>query len=285
MATRNFLVDAPRITPLEVDMALDDADELVLRDFEDAWHDFLESNPSALTGGDKFAHVDSLEAQLEELHLAKENVASELNRQLDFFSQSKSQLESNFKKAMANEAANQQQAFRTWNQRAETVEVANQIFNRTLPWKNFFENLEQAAEANTEPISFPSENSRASNQTQGPGGGAMKPSAKASLLVNRSTQDKLFPSNDLALRAYRIDNALLTSQVKLLQNEIKRQEKTTESLEVAGKFLLEHGIWGLMPKKSASSATTPAAPKFTQPKSESKSTPSVTDSTSRFTAT
>jgi hypothetical protein len=274
MSTRNFLVDAPRMTPLELDIALDDADEIVLRDFEDVWYDFLESNPAVLPTGIKGAHVESLEAQLEELHLAKENVASELNRQLAFFSNSKDQLDTNFTTTMAKEAANQQHAYRTWNHHLENVEVANQIFKQTLPWENFFENLEKAAEADGESISFPSENSRGSGTTQGSSGGAMKPSAKASALVNRSTQDKLFPSKDFLLRAYRIDHALLSAQVKLMHREISRQEKTTESLEVLGKFMVEHGIWGLMPKKAVSSST-----------AGSTFTPSVSASTARFTAT
>ncbi|MFN7263253.1 MAG: hypothetical protein ACK5TW_00075 [Cyanobacteriota bacterium] len=75
----------------------------------------------------------------------------------------------------------------------------------------------------------------------------MKPSAKAMFLNNVLLEsDAMIKSRDFLLRAYRIDNALLHAQVKVLQRDVERMEQLTDTTEMVGKFLTEQNIWGLL---------------------------------------
>ena len=294
---KNFLTDAPKLLPadLPADIELDDADRVLLHEIEDCWEEFLTANPTVLQTGAQGARIVELEKELEELRLAKENVASELNRQLQFFSKSKDQLEANFKKAMAIEASNQQKSYNEWNKQTENVEVANHMFNQILPWEHFFQNLDKAAEAvdqdgggndgsNTIAADQPSENSLISTGHNSKGSSStskvMKPSTRSSLLVEKSSADmiRVIPSQDFQLRAYRVDNALLDAEVKMVQKEIDQQEKKAEYMEVIGKFMIEMGIWGLMthqqyPNPPSNAASTYAGGRSVGTKSRSTGPP------------
>jgi hypothetical protein len=107
----------------------------------------------------------------------------------------------------------------------------------TVPWEHFLDTLDQAVVHND-------------TKSLADGKKSMKPSARAMFLVNARNEDER--SRDFMLRAYRIDHALLSAQVKMSQREVESYEKTTESLEVLGKFLTEHNIWGLFTKSAAS---------------------------------
>jgi len=75
----------------------------------------------------------------------------------------------------------------------------------------------------------------------------MKPSAKAMFLNNVLLEsDAMIKSRDFLLLAYRIDNALLHAQVKVLQRDVERMEQLTDTTEMVGKFLTEQNIWGLL---------------------------------------
>jgi hypothetical protein len=75
----------------------------------------------------------------------------------------------------------------------------------------------------------------------------VKPSARAMALVDPSGNP-----GDMQLRAYRVDHALLTAQVKMLHKEIECCEKKTGH-EIVGKFLTENNIWTLLSKTSTTS--------------------------------
>jgi hypothetical protein len=113
------------------------------------------------------------------------------------------------------------------------------------------------------------------------GSKSMKPSARAMALVNQEgADDNAVNSKHVTMQAYRIDSALLNAQVKVLQREMERYDKTTESIEFLGKFLTEQNIWGLLTKSNATS-TVSAGTTATHAASTSRNTQAA--STSRNT--
>jgi hypothetical protein len=79
-------------------------------------------------------------------------------------------------------------------------------------------------------------------------------------------------SSVLLLHAFKIDNALLKAEVKAMQQEVDRLERTTKSQQVLGKFLTEHNIWGLMTKNSGTTTvggTTVGSYRYSHPSTRS----------------
>jgi hypothetical protein len=97
------------------------------------------------------------------------------------------------------------------------------------------------------------------------------------LVDQEGADDNGVHSKDVTLRAYRIDHALLNAQVKLLQREAERYDKTTESIEFLGRFLTEQNIWGLLTKSSATS-TVAAGSTATQGASTIRNTQAASNS-------
>jgi hypothetical protein len=232
-----MLLEIPRITCNELDIDLSEKDVDTIDEFEDAWYEFLSNDPDMLPLSQRGKRGLQIERQIEELQASKQNAEAELKRQLDFFSSSKEQLETNFKKAMAGAAMDQQKIHTQLNKQIDNVAVADHNAMLTIPWDHFLDTLDHAV-VHTDTKSLAD------------GKKTMKPSARAMFLVNAHNEDER--SRDFLLRAYRIDHALLNAQVKMSQREVERYEKTTESLEVLGKFLTEHNIWGLLTKSAAS---------------------------------
>lgn len=240
-----MLLEVPRTTYNDLDAALTEKDLEMIYQFEEGWYEFLSYNPDILPPSRKGRHCKQLERQIEKLQESKRNVEAELKRQLNFFSSSKDQLETNFRKTMAEAAMDQQKMHQRINEQIDNVAVADHNNTMTIPWEHFFDSLDQAViRSDTQTLPVPL------------GDKAMKPSARAMFLVN-AANDKTGHQEryrDLMRRAYETDNALLSAQVKMATREVDSQQKATESLEVLGKFFTEHNIWGLLNKSSAATS-------------------------------
>lgn len=246
MARPSFLVHAPRTTHEDLDNHVDEDDLTTIHQFEEAWNEFLIQNPAVLPTGPKGKRIASIEQQLDALKASKNNVEAEMQRQLEFFDQSKDQLEANFEKAMTSAATTQQHLYADLNRHADNIAVASHDLTLTLPWEYFFHALDNLV-VRDEVKPLPEHLSPKSK--------SMKPSARAIFLVN-ANQLADSRSQDFILKAYRIDHALLSAQVKMTHREVERYEKTTESLEFLGKFLTDHNIWGLLSKAQSSGSIT-----------------------------
>lgn len=129
------------------------------------------------------------------------------------------------------------------SKKLDAVARADQLQQQTLPWQHFIKELDNL-------ISKQDGNSTASSEKSSK---VAKPSARAVFLTEQTTTG--LPT-DAQLRAYRIDHALLTTHVSMLQKEIERYEKLVESQEDVGKFLTDHDVWSILKKTLASSSTT-----------------------------
>ena len=232
----NPLLQVPRMSPEEVDIFLTPEDMESIEDFENAWQAFLINDPGILPQGKAGMRADEIKRQIEQVNKSKDNMQTELEKHLEFFSNKRENLETNYKVAMTHSATVQQKIHGALKKQLDNVAAADARFSQVAPWEHFLDGLD-AVVARAEPGTYDG----LSIVTPG-GSKTIKPSERALLLVDDSVGDV----QDIQLRAYRIDHALLSAQTKRLQLEVDGYERTTESLEMIGKFLTEHNIWGLL---------------------------------------
>ncbi|KAG7364079.1 hypothetical protein IV203_037281 [Nitzschia inconspicua] len=251
-----MILKAPRLHQNSIDQALSDEDLVAIDEFENKWSSFLSSNPDLLPPGKKLKNCLEFQSQLEEVEVSNQMVKMELQRQLDFFSNSKNQLEANFTRAMEEAALMQQEVSRTLNKEIDDIAVADQILSKTLPWEHFFDNLDSLTENNYVSDGMTSDGEQSSTYSRG-----LKPSKQAMYLAQNIDQGEIAraamegKSSALLLRAFKIDNALLKAELKMMQQEIGRLERTTKAQKDLAKFLSEYNIWGLLSKSSGGTAT------------------------------
>jgi hypothetical protein len=242
----NPLLQVPRMSPEELDLHLTPEDMESVEDFENAWQAFLINDPGILPQGKAGIRALDLQQQIEHVNKTQDNMQKELEQQLEFFSNKRENLETNYKVAMTHSATVQKKIHGELQKQLDNVAEADVNFSKGAPWEHFLDGLDGVV-AKGEPGMYDG----LSVVTPG-GSKTIKPSERALLLVDNSVGDV----KDIQLRAYRIDHALLTAQTKRLQIEVDRYERTTESLEMIGKFLTEHNIWGLLTKNSPSDSRT-----------------------------
>lgn len=260
-----FLLETPPLTyddfdPKDIKLNRDQVE--TIEEFEVLWTEFLEDHPNILPAGKKGDRIESLERKILALQTSKQNVAAELQRQLDFFENSKEQLELNFERLKAQAQKEQEQVLEEMASRLDAVGTAARNLQANGDWELFFEALDDAVEQSdvkTLPgdglatllgISAPSSpRSKASSS-------AIKPSARAMFLNNSNAESDIhLRSRDFLLRAFRIDNGLLHAQVKMLQRDVERVQQGTKTVDMVGKFLTEHNIWGLLSSSTSSSSS------------------------------
>jgi hypothetical protein len=232
----NPLLQVPRMSPDELDIALTQEDLESIDDFENAWQAFLINDPGILPQGKAGIRADAIQRQIENVNKTKDNMQNELEKHLEFFSNKRENLETNYKAAMTHSATVQQKIHGALKKQLDNVATADALLSQAVPWEHFLDGLD-AVVARSEPGTYDG----LSVVTPG-GSKASRPSERAMLLVDESVGDM----KDIQLRACRIDHALLSAQTKMLQKEVDRYERTTESLEMTGRFLTEHNIWGLL---------------------------------------
>lgn len=265
-----MILEAPHLRASYIDQALSDEDILAIEEFEHRWRSFLSTNPNWLPPGKKIKSCVAIQDQLEEMEVSKQMVQMELQRQLDFFANSKDQLEANFTKAMEEAALIQQDVSRKLNNEIDDIAEADQLLSKTLPWEHFLDNLDAATE----------EHNVADGNAAGSVSRGLKPSRQAMFLADNVDQGQVAEaamegkSSALLLRTFQIDNSLLKAQIKMMQQEVDRLERTTKSQKVLAQFLTEHNIWGLI--KTSGSTVGAAAATVATPKAISTATATMT---------
>jgi hypothetical protein len=240
-----LILEAPRIHQNDIEAALTEHEILAIDEFEDSWGEFIASRPAVLPPGEKLRSCLAIDYQIEEVEVSKQNVQMEMQRQLDFFTSSKNQLDSNFTKAMEEAALMQQDVNKRLNKEIADIADADETLSATLPWEHFLDNLDSLVEM-----------TNLAGDT-GSTSLALKPSNRALYLANNMDHAEMAvaalegKSSALLLRSFSIDNALLNAEVRLLLREVDRLEKTTKSQKVLAKFFTEHNIWGLLTKSGA----------------------------------
>lgn len=251
----NFFLETPPITSEDLtDIEISPQDAEVLDEFEECWRTYWTKRPDALIAGMKGNRIESIEDELEALRTSRHNVEAELQRQLDFFDSSRKQLEAEFKKEEEIASEEQKRIVNEMLDKIENVKTVSRNFEANAPWDFFLETLEEAvAQSDVKPLPGDGVSVAAASRTSN----VLKPSAKA-MFLNNANEENCAPdarSSNFLLRAYRIDHALLNSQVRTLQREVEKVEMKTSTLDFVGKFLTEHNIWSLMTNRGGNAGT------------------------------
>lgn len=219
----DYVVDPHR----DFDAELSTLEAITVKKFEATWKAFLRENPHLIPQGKKSARKAMLQKQVADTIASQERAERELQRQVEFFNESRQALEETY--ASEVEYANNLQ--RVIHERLDKqlgdVARSHQLMNETLPWEHFLDTVDMKAIPCASPSSI--------------GVGNVRPSMRALALI-----DPEGDSRDIQLRALRMDHALLSSEIKMLEKETERLELTNQNLEFIGRFLTEFNIWGIL---------------------------------------
>lgn len=250
-------------SPSDLEMELTEEEEELVTSFENGWRDFLRNQPHMIPKGRRGYQLEALTRDVKDMGEAKKAAEIELQNQLDFFTTSRDRLETVYQHEMEVAVQRQKEVQDRIQQKLDTVTISEQIMSQTIPWNGFLEAVDNAADQ----LDLASRNARAKM--------AFKPSIRAMALVDREGDEE-----DVRLRAFRMDHALLTAQVQMLAREVERYEKTNESLDLVAKFFTEHNIWGILTKQQAEVGSVPSSDPPPSP-SVSRQSPMPSPKTSR----
>jgi len=214
------------------DLEFDLEDERFLDEFEKAWAKFLKSNPDLIPQGDREATIKELQQEALDLEEGKLKVLTEMEQQVEFFKASCENLEEDYSKRMQEAIEKQKAIHDRFQKLLDDVATAHHVQEKTLPWHHFVHELDKAAAT----IKDASSDSATGN---GP-----RPSARALVLTDRTKGS----DEDIMLRAYKVDHALMTAHIDILAQEIERYQRMVRSQEETGRFLKEFNAWSILNK-------------------------------------
>jgi hypothetical protein len=207
-------------------------DIIFMRKFESSWRKFLSEHPHLRPRGKKAARMAVLETQLKEITTSKERAGSELQRQLDFFLESREALEETYANEVEYANSLQKVIHDRLEKQLDGVAMSDHLMQQTLPWEHFLDTVDVKATPHY---------AAATLDDQG-----LKPSARAMAIIDPDGDPE-----DVRLRALRMDHALLSTEIQMLEKESERIELTNESLKFVGKFFTENNIWGILKKQQS----------------------------------
>lgn len=249
-------------------------DEKFLESIENAWSDFLEEHSELMPQGQREQRIVTLQQKAAEVEASKENVEKELRKQTAFFRSSREELEKVYSIKMQDAMQRQRIVHEELSKKLDAIISADSIQQQTLPWLHFVKELDTLASSRVvqqQQHRTPS-NVSSSSELSTPTKQFAKPSSRAMFLTELaaagaptvegySTSTVVFPSVKLStthtaqqLRAYRLDHALLRTNVCMLLKEIEWYETLIDSQPTVGKFLTENDVWSILKSDSYSVA-------------------------------
>jgi hypothetical protein len=214
------------LTPEEKDMLLE---------FEQSWKYFTMSKKGNLPMGkeeDLFLELRKKQAEEEEAKrttTVPDTVQTELDNQIRIFQEGLAQMEAEYKKMITNEQKETEMNQKKLESALQAIIDADKLQTETLPWAFFVSCVDAEAMKQHYEVS----------KTR-----AMKPSTRALYLV--STTSEGTNKNDQLIDALQMDHALLKAQLRMLNKEIQRYEKTGATQELLAKFMVANNIWNIL---------------------------------------
>lgn len=230
------------VTSEDLDFELAAESKELLKKFDIAWRSFMNENPDLLPQGKREENICKLQKQVEETIKTQKEVNEELQKQLDFFEKSKETMEEGFAKD-TEAAKKKEEKIRTKLQlQLDNVAISEHQLSQTIPWNNFLEATDKVAEIKSRGEKEDTFWNSLNDNTIMKIDKKAKPSARAMALVDDSSGEL----RDIQLRAYQIDNALLKTHIKMLQQEADGYGKYLESQRAIEKFLNENNVYALV---------------------------------------
>ena len=220
----------------DIDGYVSHENEILLKTFESSWIKFLKENPKFRPRGKKASRMAVLQKKLQDTIESQAKADFELQRQLDFFLESREALEETYANEVDYAESLQNVIRERLEKQLDRIAYGDHLMHQTVPWEFFLETVDIKA------IPFIT-----SSKGETRGG---KPSARAMALIDQNGD-----ADDIRLRALRMDHALYSTEIKMLEKESERIDLTNESHAFVGKFLTEHNIWGILNKQQEQQAS------------------------------
>lgn len=238
------LMAAP-ITPDDLDFELE-PDELQTMDvFESAWKQFMKENPDLVPEGKRETSIKEMQEQALSRSTAHRQAKDELEKQLDFFQKSRKHLEEDFQKEIEVTRSSQRDLHESLQQKLDSVGMAEHLLLQSIPWEHFLKCVDKAAQkANSEGMLVTLSKRQSGGGTDKSG----TPSARAMFLMGSMSGEDL---DDVELKAYQIEHALLSTRVEMLRKEAEGYEKLLETQKMVGKWLDDNNVWTMVSKPTS----------------------------------
>lgn len=211
----------------DLDVPLNHNDLNLVEDFEASWSIYMQEHPELMPAGGRSKKLMELKSQVMESKLSLRQLEHEYENQLKAFGKSRDLLEYNYQHGMKEALKRQKMVHALLERELDHVIQADELESQLVPWEHFLATVDKVA-------LVPLLERKDRN---------VKPSSRAMALV-----EDIGDPGDVQLRAFRIDHALLTARVEMLQKEIEKVQKTTKALDLTGEFLTENNIWALLSK-------------------------------------
>lgn len=230
---------ATPITVDDFDFDLSQESLKTMNEFEVAWSKFTKDNPDMVPEGKREENIKELQKKVLQAEETHKEANEELKKQLEFFEKSRDTIENGFKKDLEAAKAKQKKIQEKSEKELDSVTLAEHLLSQTIPWDAFLKAADKMVERNLQGKEEDKPFWARFMKTEVVIDKTIKPSNRAMALVDDTAGDE----RDIRLRAYKMDNALLNAQIKMLQKEAEGYEKYLESQDILGKFLNEHKIF------------------------------------------
>ena len=154
-------------------------------------------------------------------------------------------MERTFQEQIEREKAMKTRKEEVLQEQLEDAAMASHLIPQTLYWERFSDEVDQVAQQRNQPSESDTTDSvstTSKSTSSASRGKPLKASNRAMVLVDETSGSQ----RDILLRSFRIDHALLTTQIDQIQKNMERSEKTRKSQEIVGKFLTEHNVWSIL---------------------------------------
>lgn len=222
-------------------------DESFIEEFDKAWNNFLKDYP--IPKGEREERILELQIKAKEIEASKENVERELKRQAAFFRSSREDLERTYATKIQHTMDQQRSVNEELSKVIEGIVAADQIQSQTLPWLHFIKELDSLIASSANDSESASTNNERSIKTA-------KPSSRAMYLTELVLKDLDLPHEQKQLQSYRIDQALLRTNVTMIQKEIERYERLLDCQPFVAQLLADIDAWGMFQSDASSIADT-----------------------------
>jgi hypothetical protein len=230
--------------------ALTDDEAALLHEFEQSWK--LHVRRQAELVPEEEALIQQLETKAHALVQERQAIEEDLRQQEALVQSQEEAAEAEFAQKMQQAEEDYAQSEQELTEHLQEVEQAQKLQEETMPWSFFLSAADAAAREESSAYAGLEKSL------------TVQPSQRAIYLAQRmpsmaveekendsdgeeSTDGDVDTKSLLrALRAYEMDQTLLTTQLAMLKKEIQRYESTIASQQRAQTLLLEHNIWGIL---------------------------------------
>jgi hypothetical protein len=229
----------------------------MLKTVEIEWQRCLSENPHLRPRGGRASRRAVLESKLRDTLTSQVKAEYELQRQLDFFLESREALEDNFA-IQVEEAESVQRIIQSRiDQQLDRIALSDHLMQQVVRYETFLETVDIQAvpyiakssrkQQEAQPQVRQQEQDQRQDEEQEPKvqqqvrNRGMEPSARAMALIDPNGDD-----DDVRLRAFRMDHALYCAELKILEKESERIQLNNDVHAFVGKFLTEHNVWGIL---------------------------------------